>query len=198
MFRLLDAAIADPLQPTRHAARQSFTPRFDVREAGSNYELQGELPGFEQKDLDIEFVDERTLVIKGKHRSDKVSTHAFAATEESQSRPITDSPASEAASDKSSNYHKASVEEEYVDAGAESEAAGEKASTDEGVKAVEQDNRVEPDTYWISERSTGAFERRFRFPGQVNHDEVKASLKNGILNIVVPKIVEEAKRIAIQ
>ena len=41
--------------------------------------------------------------------------------------------------------------------------------------------------YWVSERSVGEFHRTFSFPGRINQDNVKASLKNGILSIVVPK-----------
>ena len=41
--------------------------------------------------------------------------------------------------------------------------------------------------YWVSERSVGEFHRTFSFPDRVNQDNVKASLKNGILSIVVPK-----------
>ena len=42
-------------------------------------------------------------------------------------------------------------------------------------------------TYWMAERSIGEFKRSFSFPQRVDQDSVKASLKNGILSIVVPK-----------
>ncbi len=42
-----------------------FQPKFDVTESKENYELHGELPGIEQKDVNIEFTDAQTLVIKG-------------------------------------------------------------------------------------------------------------------------------------
>jgi len=41
--------------------------------------------------------------------------------------------------------------------------------------------------YWVNERSVGEFHHSFAFPAHVDQDAVKASLKNGILNIVVPK-----------
>jgi len=47
-------------------------------------------------------------------------------------------------------------------------------------------------TYWVTERSVGEFARSFSFPNPVDHDNVKASMKNGILSIVVPKM-EKAK-----
>jgi len=41
--------------------------------------------------------------------------------------------------------------------------------------------------YWVSERSIGEYHRSFSFPARVDQDAVKASLKNGILSVVVPK-----------
>ena len=53
--------------------------------------------------------------------------------------------------------------------------------------------------YWVSERSVGEFHRSFSFPGRVDTDGVKASLKNGILHVTVPKSVhKESKRIQIE
>lgn len=211
-FRLIDSATADLVPSTPSALnqthRRTFTPRFDVREVGSNYELQGELPGLEQKDLEIEFVDEKTLVIRGKTASERTesnaddSVKAVAADEE----PAT----ADNVSENSANYQKPSVEdEEYVDAGAESSADGAaKTPSPSTVAAAEkiskaaESNKVaaEPSfKYWVSERSVGEFERRFSFPGRVDQEAVKASLKNGILSVMVPKVAaKEARRIQIE
>jgi len=49
--------------------------------------------------------------------------------------------------------------------------------------------RADPQhTYWVSERSVGEFARSFSFPNPVDHEHVKASMKNGILSIIVPKM----------
>ncbi|KAH8694229.1 HSP20-like chaperone [Talaromyces proteolyticus] len=48
--------------------------------------------------------------------------------------------------------------------------------------------------FWVSERSVGEFNRTFNFPTRVDQDAVKASLKNGILSIVVPKASRPAVR----
>ena len=55
-------------------------------------------------------------------------------------------------------------------------------------------------TYWLSERSVGEFARSFSFPVRVDQERIKASLKNGILSITVPKLVEtkKSKNIAIE
>lgn len=50
--------------PSTHLA--SFTPKFDVRELPTAYELHGDLPGIAQKDIDIEFQDAQTLSIRGR------------------------------------------------------------------------------------------------------------------------------------
>ncbi|KAI9925945.1 hypothetical protein MW887_005751 [Aspergillus wentii] len=43
----------------------TFTPTFDVRETKEGYELEGELPGVKQKDIEIEYPDPHTMQIKG-------------------------------------------------------------------------------------------------------------------------------------
>ncbi|KAL4749628.1 hypothetical protein BDW72DRAFT_177821 [Aspergillus terricola var. indicus] len=43
----------------------AYAPRFDLRETKDSYHLDGELPGVEKKDLDIEFPDRNTLNIRG-------------------------------------------------------------------------------------------------------------------------------------
>ena len=246
LFRVLDTAVTELAgaagpndraeRAARHHQRQtaSFTPRFDVREVGSSYELQGELPGIEQKDLAIEFVDDKTLVIRGRSVREYENENsnvdggvaAAAAAVAGKGNTVAATADDDAASEKSANYHKASVEDEddFVDAGAEATAEKSSSSPSSAVAAAEAakgkaaeettaeaatdpDTSVPPETkasepqfkYWVSERSIGEFERRFAFPGRVDQEAVKASLRNGILSIVVPKIVEQgARRIQIQ
>lgn len=68
-------------------------------------------------------------------------------------------------------------------------------ATEGGEASAEQASRPQPRQeqkqqarYWISERTTGSFERKFRFPAKVDQDGVTASLKNGVLKISVPKV----------
>lgn len=51
-----------------------------------------------------------------------------------------------------------------------------------------------PPHHWMTERRTGEFQRTFTFPRhvRVDHDNVRASLKNGVLSIVVPKASSRA------
>lgn len=132
-------------------ALRSFVPRFDSREADDAYHLDGELPGIAQKDIDIEFSDPQTLVVKGR------------------------------------------VEREYH-INPEAEAESDNAQPDNDAK-----EKIAKHHYWASERSVGEFSRTFTFANRVDQDAVKATLKNGILSIVVPKATSAGtKKITIE
>ena len=149
---------------------KTFTPKFDVKETAQAYELHGELPGIEQKDVEIEFTDQQTLTIKGRtERSFTKGTPPAGAIEEPEvSGAITGGGENDA-----QRTHK------------------DNTNTDEGNK--ESDHK-----YWVSERSVGEFSRSFSFPTRVDEDQVKASMKNGILSIVVPKLKKaESRKITI-
>ena len=202
-FRLLDAA--DPFLQPRSQPR-SFVPRFDVKEIGSAYELHGELPGIKQEDIDIEFVDANTLVIRGKTERHITQSNEDATVVEgpASSEPVVANNASEKPAP---SYEKATVEDDYVDAGAPAESAETSSKFDTSATNTSQ----APDTqtvaikpaepnykYWVSERSTGTFQRKFSFPGRVDQEAVKASLENGILSVIVPKAVRVEKKITIE
>ena len=177
-----------------------------MREAAGTYELQGELPGIRQEDLDIQFVDSHTLVIKGRTESE-VSRQEPEAVETENSSAI---PASKenAAESSSPSYHSATVEDDYVDAGAASPSSSSPPATptttalDAAPAPSVADSvakKAEPQyKYWVNERSVGEFTRTFQFPGTVDQEAVKASLRNGILSVVVPKLVKGERRIVVE
>lgn len=150
------------LQKISDTASRTFAPKFDVKEAQDKYILEGELPGIEQKDVVIEFADEQTLTVKG--RTEHV-------------REEGDRPSNEA---------------KQIGAPGTQSSASSKEVTTTGSKDVAKQQGQPEHTYWVSERSVGEFARSFAFPGPVDHERVKASMKNGILSIVVPKM-EKAK-----
>lgn len=168
LFRLMDdydtSAFRD-INKTLHEAR-SFTPKFDVKEVADAYELHGEFPGIEQKDISIEWTDANTLTVKGRHER----------VREEGERPDTKS----IEEGKQEHYQKPSVEEETAEAGTSTEVSKK------GEQDVAKTDGHQP-RYWVSERSVGEFHRSFSFPTRVDQDAVKASLKNGILSVVVPK-----------
>ena len=191
VFRLMDdyashVASRGSFGPSFPRALRSFQPRFDVKESKEAYELQGELPGIDQKDLNIEFTDANTLSIKGRtDRSREEGTRPAAI--EARPEPAKIAEGSDSASETSS-YHKASVEDEATASGANPDATpAETPATEPTEKQVTQQSKPEGPTYWVSERSVGQFARSFSFPQRVDQDAVKASLRNGILSVVVPK-----------
>jgi HSP20 family molecular chaperone IbpA len=211
LFRVLDDYERASRQFSNNWSSEfrTFQPKFDVKELKDAYELHGELPGIEQKDVSIEWTDGNTLAIKG--RTEKTVERgtrpdAAAATEDGPKAAgaIEAAPESaEASTPTSENYHKPSVTEEGEDEGASTVAGDHNALTPATTNAGEVAKAAEPQQpeakYWVSERSVGEFHRSFTFPTRVDHDAVKASLKNGILSIVVPKAqAPKARKIEIQ
>jgi HSP20 family molecular chaperone IbpA len=157
------------LQKLSDTASRTFAPKFDVKEAKDSYVLEGELPGINQKDVIIEFADEQTITVRGR-------------TEHSREEGSKPTPATE------------------VDANGKEESAQPSSSTEVTTTGSKEVGKHQPQhTYWVSERSVGEFARSFSFPNPVDHDNVKASMKNGILSIVVPKLqkAKAQKRIQI-
>jgi HSP20 family protein len=178
-FSLLDDITNGEVSRRQSNSKQSqerfFAPRFDLKEIKDAYVLEGELPGIEQKDISIEFTDEHTLVVSGQSE----------VVREEGTRPKSLESGKDQAAIKDVS-HKATVEDES--AGAET------------TQVVKADESKEPEhTYWVSERTSGSFTRSFSFPARVDQDAVKASLKNGILSILVPKAAApESRRINIE
>ncbi|PYH89987.1 30kD heat shock protein [Aspergillus ellipticus CBS 707.79] len=170
LFRLLDDYDVHRSGKSACASTaRSFAPRFDVRETAEGYHLDGELPGIAQKDIDIEFSDPQTLVIKGRTERD---------------------------------YHTTDRDEAQVPTPAPSEGSEStktEGSPDSKPDEKQPNKRKAKHHYWVSERSVGEFHRTFSFPTRVDQDGVKASLKNGILSLLVPKAAAPvAKKITIE
>jgi HSP20 family protein len=177
LFRLLEDF--DTYQTGRHSQRtgtmKTFNPKFDVKENSDSYELHGELPGIEQKNVEIEFTDIQTISIKGRTEHSYTSGTQPAIESSKVAGTITEGT-------EAKNNHKATVEDEGAVAGVE------KSEQAEVVKAPESSK------FWVSERSQGEFSRSFTFPVRVDQDAVSASMKNGILSIVVPKSKKHESR----
>jgi len=185
LFHIADeldrATRSGPLSGSMQANTRSFTPRFDVRETKEAYELHGELPGIEQSNVNIEWADDNTLTISGH------TEHTYKSGEELRVTDTEDGP----------HYHKPSVEEEGEGATKTTQGQALTKTNQKEVALGADENRPR---FWVSERSYGSFHRSFQFPTAIDADNVKASLKNGILEIVVPKKVKsrEARKITIQ
>ncbi|KAJ5032474.1 uncharacterized protein L3040_009078 [Drepanopeziza brunnea f. sp. 'multigermtubi'] len=163
----------------RHVMK-TFTPKFDVKEVENAYELHGDLPGIEQTNVEIEFTDIQTITIRGRTERSYTSSNATAAGTEGsggESHPA--------------KAHKATVEDEDGVVVATPQKSTEVSKSTAAPKQPEA-------KYWVSERSVGEFSRSFTFPVRVDQDAVTASMKNGVLTVVVPKAKKhEARKITI-
>lgn len=185
LFRLLDDSDLQPVFDTSSSAlsrpinarniksvTRSFAPRFDARESKDAYHLEGELPGVKSKDLDIEFTDPHTLVICG------TSSREWYGSNDNDNNNDNEGDRDEGSSSGGARQsHKASVEDD----GADGTVATQNNNREVGKQAPEH-------RYWITERSVGSFHRTFNFPARVDQDGVRASLREGILSVTVPKV----------
>ena len=200
LFRLMD----EPSFPfgqfnARLQPNFSFTPRFDVREVGDKYELRGELPGVEAENLHVEFSDEKTLIIRGQVDKEQTSGTDKAV----EAAPTDDKVADDNESTYSTgSYQKPSVEgeeDEVAATPAESTPETAEAPAEAQPETKEAEPAQEQARYWLHERSTGTFQRTFNFSSRIDQEAVTASLKNGILSVVVPKLAAPAaKRITVE
>ncbi|KAK4207330.1 HSP20-like chaperone [Rhypophila decipiens] len=171
-----------------------LTPKFDLHETKETYELHGELPGFDRDNVHIEFTDHQTILISGQvERSYSSST--------APGNLIQDGKKTEAITETGEDHkpHKASVEDEES-AAAKKNGAEKSNGVSNVVKHKDQKKTSEPtEKVWVSERSFGQFQRQFSFPSPIDQDAVKASLKDGILSVSIPKAQPKkgGRRIAI-
>ncbi len=59
---------------------------------------------------------------------------------------------------------------------------------------LKEETGKETDRYTYSERRYSSFSRSLSLPANVKHEDIKATLKDGILHITLPKVVEEQPR----
>ena len=150
----------------------TFSPKFDVAEHDKEYVLQGELPGVAPQNVEIEFTDDQTLVVRG-HSERKHTEGDIGLLEGPESSRIEDVEGSK-------------------------RVARPAAATGAGEEGAEETATQRP-KYWLSERSYGDFSRVFTFPAAVDQDRVQAKFKDGILEVTVPRAEKRGgKRIAIQ
>lgn len=151
---------------TSSTGRRAFSPNFDVHETEHEYVLEGELPGLsDKKNVSIEFADDKTIMVQGKiERSVK------------------------GWSDGQGHIQSINGGEE------QNKLEGKKTAVEKDQGKKKEEGGEKRPKFWVSERSVGEFSRSFSFPGQVDVDRVKASLENGILKVVVPKLEKQSGR----
>lgn len=186
----------------------SSSRKFDIKECKNAYELRAEVPGLEQKNIEIEFMDAKTLVIKGSLA--KVEDTKPNEDEDNEGPADSEVPAtiedkaddkSDGNSDSSSSASAASSSNQTtVEEWPEEEPGTEIAKKGKGYGTIVKQNEESFNKYLIRECSTEKFKRTFTFLHKVDRNGAKASLKNGILTVMVPKQVKkgsERKKIEI-
>lgn len=185
LFRLLDEYgdyNTNRHHHQRNTATRTFAPKFDVKELPEAYELQGELPGIEQKDVNIEFTDSATITVSGRNERSYTSGTPPPGLVEGPI-PQGSLESGQAGTSNGHKEHQASVED--------LPETPNKQVTKAPAKAAPKEPEAK---FWVSERSVGQFSRSFSFPERIDQDAVRASMKNGILSIVVPKAKKHEKR----
>jgi len=177
LFRMLDdfERYAGHQLSGTHGATATFSPKFDVAEHEKQYVLEGELPGVAPENVEIEFTDEHTLVVRG---------HAERKHTEGDRALLEDS-----------------MEAKKIEGGqgSKKEPDAAKSKGAQGKEGSEEAEQQPKEKYWLSERSYGEFSRVFSFPSAVDQDAVQAKFKDGVLNVTVPKAEKRAgKKIPIQ
>lgn len=185
LFRLMDDYERHAFRHANQSIR-TFSPKFDVKELKDSYELHGEFPGIEQKNINIEWTDANTLTISGRQET----------VREEGERPKNlirqSGEDDDIAADENDNkgevehYHKPTVEDEGADTNTNNTTSETQIARKSEQQDIAKHNNNTP-KFWVSERSVGEFHRSFNFPARVDQDAVKASLKDGVLSIVVPK-----------
>lgn len=198
LFRMLDdyashhVARSIPAACTGSSTAVShYQPKFDIKESKSNYELHGELPGVAQRDVDIEFTDAQTLKISGRSsRSRTTETPASAPQDDASGAQANSQVAPKATVEDDFSVVSASDANEHAQPPTNQVNTADKHNSDAAVQNTKQSQS----RYWLSERSVGQFQRTFNFPDRIDQDNVNASMRDGILSIVVPKAQPPAKR----
>ncbi|EQL00902.1 hypothetical protein G6O67_002532 [Ophiocordyceps sinensis] len=186
----------------RRSGLPSWQPKFDIRETGDNYELHGELPGMSKDNVQIEFTDPQTMLVRGRvERTYSAGTPPTGHIEGAPARGAITEGGEESKASHESKPYRATVEEGDGDAaGAHTPASDSHNNGNDAVAEHKPEHKKPADKakYWLTERSIGEFSRSFNFPAHINQDGVSANFKDGILSITVPKAKKhESRRIAI-
>ncbi|KAK1756725.1 HSP20-like chaperone [Echria macrotheca] len=159
---------------TSSSVAMTIAPKFDIAEHENSYKLQGELPGVPPENVNIEFTDPQTLVISGRVERERVEGDPAAGLIEG------------------GGEGKGKIEGKKEE-GKEKEKGKEGEKKEGERKEGEGEGKPEP-KYWLTERSYGEFSRVFNFPVPVDQDKVQAKFKDGVLDIVVPKMEKKGGR----
>ncbi|GKU06458.1 30 kda heat shock protein [Fusarium langsethiae] len=220
LLRELDQSVQQPQQPQRRSQCQPqqksraqadcpayritthpWEPRFEAHETEDSFVLYGELPGLNKNNVTVEFPEPRKLVVSGKvERFTEAPKAAETTTEQTAPAPAIESDNEDT---QSRSSYQATVEDDVDDDEFEvlshTSKKSETVSQPEPKALSQKATEKQPEQPEEPRRSgfTKEFSRYFTFPTYVNHEAVTASIKDGLLTIIVPKATPEPRRIII-
>lgn len=235
----------------RQQRKRALRAKFAVSQNEQGWQVDADVTGFTQENINIEITDENTLKVAGntEWRSEpqnqpevEVTPAPEETAEETAEEPVVQTPdnrmdgvtinepeteteptrsATPDSDTQSHRSYQATVEDDFEDLGNETsslistpsessapaEPKGKEKATEEPRNtetAVTQQPQPEapmphqPQQQEEDVRPQGSFERTFRFPERIDANNVKASFKDGVLHIDVPRAqTQQIRRIAI-
>jgi HSP20 family molecular chaperone IbpA len=184
------ATVGLPGRTTAHGHHDIHVPTFDLRETPRAFFLEGDFPGVrDKKAVVIEKVGPRSLLVEARvGRTDlqedwggviggmeKASLNGHVDVEEPLSPAV-------AANDLEAGYNAPGFEN--------ANWRSERQRQQQQQQQQQQQPRQERD--WLTERHVGHLQRSFTFPAAVDFEGLKARLVHGVLEIMVPKMGDEA------
>jgi len=180
----------------RHHLVNCVVPRFDLEEDSQLYYLYGEVPGAKADDIAIEPRDKNTLVICGTiHRPDAKTVKA--------NDPLAEST-TEGTSTKNNTETQRPILTDKVSHGPQhTHSLTREDGTTSYIPLAGSSKPSHRTTHktLLNERLLGDFHRTFIFPTPVVEEAVQATLDDGILTVLIPKMerssIDSTKRIPI-
>jgi HSP20 family molecular chaperone IbpA len=153
-----------------HGIRRKFNPNFDLRELPDSYHLHGELPGIERGDVEMEFTGPQSLTIHG--HSERSYTSGKPAAGFIERFPTG-----------------GAITEGSEDSTAQEVPRHEEATETEADTAVTHSEKAQQplEKYWVLNEATGSSPGLSTSLSVSNRTRVQASMKNGILSVILPK-----------
>lgn len=195
------------------AAPRPWNPRFEARETKDAYVLRGELPGLNRDHVTIEFPEAQKIVISGKVVEEIPEAAPTApAVEDATTAAVDDGDDDSAMAEETSSRssYQATVEdgddddddfellhsespkkqqEKQPEAGPAAEPTSPQPETEEPAQQ-QQPASTEP-------RVLRQFTRAFTFDAPLEYDFVTASLKDGLLEVIVPKLKHQPHQVIV-
>ncbi|OJD35770.1 30 kda heat shock protein [Diplodia corticola] len=209
-------------QRLRSRRRDALAPDFDVRETESAFYLEGELPGVADRGaVRLDWTDRRTLSIDAKiekvdlemewgllrpirvgNNNSKPAARrpSTSASSTSMGASVSSTCSSGSGSGSSSSCEDNMVVDEQQqqqqqrDGSDVNMAAPAPAPAPAAPPSLEAQPSKPLVREWLSERRVGHYQRTFTFPTDVDASAIRARLGQGLLRVLVPKVVRAGSR----